>query len=116
MRLRFARLSQVVVLATAVVALATGSLSAHDLFLKLDSYLLLPHTAVRITIVNGTVAAVWRGRKPFSRPAAIVGLLGARGLGAVGYLGGEIVYRHALGIPTEVLEGIVHERGGHVHD
>jgi uncharacterized membrane protein len=61
-------------------------------------------------------AAAWRWRRPLSRSAAIVGLLGALGLGAVGYLGGEIVYRHALGIPTEVLEGIVKERGGHVHD
>jgi hypothetical protein len=32
----------------------------------------------------------------------------------VGYLGGDLVYRHALGIPTETLNEIVKERGGKV--
>ena len=36
------------------VVLAVGSLSAHDLFLKLDTYLLPPETSVRVTILNGT--------------------------------------------------------------
>jgi hypothetical protein len=36
------------------VALAAGSLSAHDLFLKLDTYFLPPETSVRVTILNGT--------------------------------------------------------------
>ena len=32
----------------------------------------------------------------------------------MGYLGGDLVYRHALGIPTETLNEIVKERGGNV--
>lgn len=36
--------------------LATSALLAHDLFLKLDSYFLEPHTAVRISVLNGTFA------------------------------------------------------------
>ena len=36
------------------VALTASSLGAHDLFLKLDSYLVPPNTAVRVTILNGT--------------------------------------------------------------
>jgi uncharacterized membrane protein len=56
--------------------------------------------------------ALWRWRRPYSRGAALLGLIGAGLLGGVGYLGGDLVYRHALGIPTETLNGIVKERGG----
>ena len=41
--------------------------------------------------------------------------IGAVALGGVGYLGGDLVYRYGLGIPTETLEEIAHERGGHAH-
>jgi hypothetical protein len=61
------------------------------------------------------ITAVWRWRRPYSRAAAILGLVGALGLAGAGYLGGDLVYRHAIGIPTETLEQIVHERGGHAH-
>jgi uncharacterized membrane protein len=61
------------------------------------------------------LAALWRWRRPFSRGAAILALAGALGLGWVGYLGGELVYRHATGIPTETLEQVMGERGGHSH-
>jgi len=62
------------------------------------------------------IASVWRWRRPYSRGAALLGLVGAAGLGGAGYLGGELVYRHAIGISTERLEQVVHERGGHAHD
>ena len=42
----------------AVVALLAASvLTAHDLFLKLESYFLEPHTAVRVSVLNGTFIA-----------------------------------------------------------
>jgi uncharacterized membrane protein len=62
-----------------------------------------------------TITAVWRWRVPLSRGAAALGVLAALALVAVGYLGGDLVYRHALGLPTERLEQISHERGGHEH-
>jgi len=36
------------------LALSAGSLAAHDLFLKLNSYFLAPNTAVRVPLLNGT--------------------------------------------------------------
>ncbi len=58
--------------------------------------------------------ALWRWRRSYSRGAAVLGIIGAGLLGGVGYLGGDLVYRHALGIPTETLNDIVKERGGNV--
>ena len=41
---------------------------AHDLFLKLDSYFLEPHTRLRVTVLNGTLR---KTASPISsRPAA----------------------------------------------
>jgi hypothetical protein len=37
-----------------VLGVAAGSLAAHDLFLKLATYFLPPHTAVRALLLNGT--------------------------------------------------------------
>jgi uncharacterized membrane protein len=68
-----------------------------------------------VTVAILLVAAVWRWRRPFARGAALLGLLGALGLGWVGYLGGELVFRHAIGLPTETLDQVMHERGGHSH-
>lgn len=105
-------------LAGAAAAITTGLLAynrvehsdhAHEM-------MTLHRNLALITVGILLAAALWRWRRPLSRPAAAVGLIAALGLGAVGYLGGEIVYRHALGIPTEVLEGIVKERGGHLHN
>jgi uncharacterized membrane protein len=56
--------------------------------------------------------AFWRWRRPYSRGAVLLGLIGAGILGGVGYLGGDLVYRHALGIPTATLQEITQERGG----
>lgn len=55
-------------------------------------------------------------RRAYSRSAALLGLIGAGILGGVGYLGGDLVYRHALGIPTETLQEIARERGGNVKE
>lgn len=67
--------------------------------------------AVALFLVSG--AARWR--RPLSRLAVLVGALGIVAIVGAGYLGGEIVFRHAIGIPTEVLEQVMSERGGHVH-
>lgn len=61
------------------------------------------------------LTAAWRWRRPYARGAALLGVIGAALLGGVGYLGGDLVYRHALGIPTETLEEIARERGGRAH-
>jgi uncharacterized membrane protein len=58
--------------------------------------------------------ALWRWPRPYSRGAALLGVIGAGLLAGVGYLGGDLVYSHALGIPTETLNEIVKERGGNV--
>lgn len=56
-------------------------------------------------------SALLRWWKPLSRVAAVVGALGVAGLAWAGFLGGEVVYRHGLGIPTTTLEQILKERG-----
>jgi len=54
-------------LTTAMLIVATLAL-AHDLFLKLDSYFLEPHTRLRVTVLNGTLR---KTASPISsRPAA----------------------------------------------
>ncbi|MEO8636091.1 MAG: DUF2231 domain-containing protein [Gemmatimonadales bacterium] len=60
-------------------------------------------------------AAFWRWRQPASRGPAFIGAVGAFGLLAVGNLGGELVFRHAIGMPTETVEQVMMERGGHEH-
>lgn len=64
--------------------------------------------AVALFLLGG--AARWRWS--FSKPAVILGALGVAGLVVAGDLGAEIVFRHALGVPTEVLEQVMMERGG----
>lgn len=44
---------RVLFLTTLLLAVASLAL-AHDLFLKLDTYFLAPHTSVRVTAINGT--------------------------------------------------------------
>ena len=62
------------------------------------------------------ITALWRWRRAYSHRAALLGLIGAAVLGGVGYLGGDLVYRHALGIPTGTLKAIVRDRGGTVEE
>jgi uncharacterized membrane protein len=102
-------------LAGAVAAVATGLVAynrvdhsdpAHEV-MTLHRNLALASSAVLIA------CAAWRWRRPFSRAAAALGVVGAIGLAAVGYLGGEMVYRHALGIPTQVLKQVRTERAGY---
>jgi len=67
--------------------------------------------AVALILLSG----VARWRWPLSRPAVLLGTLGVAGLVGAGYLGGEVVFRHAIGLPTRVLEQVMMERGGHAH-
>lgn len=67
--------------------------------------------AAAILLLNALI----RWRRPNWRPAVLLGAAGAIGIAAAGYLGGEVVFRHAIGIPTEVLEEVMRERGGHSH-
>lgn len=64
--------------------------------------------AVALFLLGG--AARWRWS--FSKPAVILGAIGVAGLVVAGDLGAEIVFRHAIGLPTEVLEQVMMERGG----
>lgn len=67
--------------------------------------------ALALLLVSGVV----RWRRARWLPAILVGAAGIVGIAGAGYLGGEVVFRHAIGIPTEVLEQVVRERGGHGH-
>ena len=101
----------------AAAAIATGLLAysrvehselAHDAMLVHRNLAFAAATVLLAT-------AVWRWRRPASRLRAAVGVVGLGLLLAVGYLGGELVFRHALGVPTETLEQISHERGSEAH-
>lgn len=101
-------------LAGAAAAIATGLLAygrvdhsdpAHEL---MTDHRNLAYATTALMVV----VAVWRWRRPFSRIAAVFGVAGAAGVTGVGYLGGELVFRHALGIPTETLGQVRRERLG----
>jgi uncharacterized membrane protein len=66
-------------------------------------------------VVLFLLSGVARWRRPRSGPAVLVGALGVAAIVGAGYLGGEAVFRHAIGLPTAVLEQVMMERGGHVH-
>ncbi len=98
----------------AAAAITTGLLAsgrvdhsdpAHEL---MTLHRNLAYAATAVLLATG----VWRWRRPYSRVAAGLGVVGALGLGGVGYLGGELVFRHALGIPTEMLRQVRGERVG----
>jgi len=61
------------------------------------------------------IAGLVRWRRPPSWLAVGFSTLGIAGIGVAAYFGGEIVYRHAIGLPTAVLEQVMMERGGHRH-
>jgi uncharacterized membrane protein len=103
--------------AGAAAALATGLLAygrvEHS---DLAHQAMTLHRNLALAAVGLLLAsALWRWRRPFSVVAAAVGLAGILALSGAGYLGGNLVYRHGLGIPTEVLHELMEERGGEVH-
>lgn len=77
--------------------------------------------AISVAVVFGLLAVwrIWRRDRlgPAEQPAYLaVAVLGAGLVFYVGSLGGQIVYRHAGGIPTPVLEDALAERAaGHEH-
>lgn len=105
-------------MAGAVAAVATGLIAYSRVehsepgHARMTLHRNLAFVALAILLASG----VWRWRRPLARGAALVGVVGVGGLLSVGYLGGELVFRHAIGIPTAILEAVVHERGGHEHD
>ena len=101
----------------AAAAIATGLLAYNRVEHSDPAHeeMVLHRNLALATVAVLLVTALWRWKRPYSRAAALLGLIGAMVLGGVGYLGGDLVYRHGLGIPTETLEEIAHERGGHAH-
>lgn len=68
--------------------------------------------AVVLLLVSGAV----RWRRPHASVAAVSGLLGVVLMVTAAYFGGELVFRHAIGLPDPVLEQVMRERGGHAHE
>ena len=101
----------------AAAAIATGLIAYNRVeHSELGHEEMVLHRNLVLTAVSVLlITAIWRWRRPYSRGAAILGLIGALGLAGAGYLGGDLVYRHAIGIPTEMLEQVAHERGSHAH-
>lgn len=71
-----------------------------------------------LALLLGVGLARWRWKS--SKLVAVAGVLGLAGLVAVAILGGELVYRHAIGLPNGVLHQVIEERGAeamdHQHD
>jgi len=68
------------------------------------------------TLALLAVTSILRWWQPYGWGSLILGAVGVGGLVGVGNLGGELVYRHGVGLPTVVVEEVLRERGGHVHD
>lgn len=105
-------------LAGAAAAITTGLLAysrvehsepAHEV-MTLHRNLALATVALLIA------AAVWRWRRPGSRPASFLALVGLAGLAWVGDLGAELVFRHAIGLPSARLTEILEARGGEAEE
>ena len=62
------------------------------------------------------IAAIWRWRRPRSRAASVFAAAAFAGLLWVAYLGGKLVFDNAVGIPSERLTGILHERESEEHE
>lgn len=85
--------------------------AAHDL-------MTLHRNIALATVTLLIIAAVWRWRRPTSKAASLFAAVAFGGLLWVGYLGGELVFHNAVGIPTHRLEQIIQDRGadeGHEH-
>lgn len=109
----------------ALPAIATGLLAygrvdhgirAHEL-MKLHRNLALTSVGLFAVVVGWR----WRAGERVTATRAASALYGvmlaaaAAGLTVVGYLGGELVYVHATGLPTATLERIMEERGEPEH-
>ena len=98
------------------VAIATG-LWAYNLVDHSDPahVIMTRHRNVALgTVALLLVAAFWRWRQVRSRAAAGLALAGLAGLVWVGDMGANLVFGHALGLPTSRLEAILRERDGGV--
>lgn len=73
-------------------------------------------TAAVLFLVSGVVRWRWSASRPAALFGAVIGVVGVAGVVGAGYLGGEIVFRHGIGMSTGVLERVILERGGHGHD
>lgn len=101
----------------AAAAIATGLLAysrvehselAHD-------QMILHRNVAFAAVAVLLITAIWRWQRPASRLRAVVEVGGLGLLLGVGYLGGELVFRHALGVSTETLEQVFHERSSEAH-
>ena len=72
------------------------------------------------TLVLLVTVGLARWRWKSSKLVAAAGVLGLAGLVGAAYLGGELVFRHAVGLPNAVLHQVMEERGSeemdHQHD
>lgn len=102
----------------AAAAIATGLIAYNRVeHSELAHVQMTLHRNLALAVVGILViTGLWRWRAPLSRGAALLGVVGALGLLGVGYFGGELVFRHAVGVPTETLESVMTERGGHAHE
>ena len=87
--------------------------AAHDL-------MTLHRNVALATVLALLIAAIWRWRRPVSKPATVYSAVAFVGLLWVGYLGGELVFHHGVGIPSARLDEIMRERAadageGHEH-
>lgn len=119
---RLASILWVLGLLGAAAAVATGLIAydrvdhsdlAHDVMTLHRNVAL---AAAGLFLLGGIVRWRWSYSRPVALFGALVGVLGITGLIGAGYLGGEIVFRHGIGLSTGVLEQVVRERGGHAHD
>lgn len=96
----------------AALAVATGLLAYNRVDHSEEAHgIMTLHRNVALTTLAALViAAVWRWRRPASKTAAVYSALAFVGLLWAGFLGGELVFRHAVGIPTTRLMDIMHER------
>lgn len=102
-------------LAGAAVAVTTGLLAFNrvDHSDRAHEVMTLHRNLAFLSLAFLVGAGIWRWRRPLAWGPAAIGVAGAIGLGVVGYLGGEIVYQHGLGISSQQIERILRERGGY---
>lgn len=102
----------------AAAAVGTGLLAYNRVDHSEDAPgLMIWHRNIVLAAVALLVfAALWRRRRPASRHPLIPGIIGVSILVIAGYIGGLLVYRHALGIPTATLEQVIQERSAEEHE